>query len=229
LQIGDVLEKGDRIKTAGNSRCDIVMDEKGQQKIGIFDNSEVIVLLGKTEKFELVNANVLFSLEGLPKGTTFEVKTPTAVCGVRGTGFKIFADTTSTQINAYFNSVYGKNFQGVVKDIPPGYFRTINKNGNISKLLKIPNMSTKRFRAWKKSSGEKKEKKDKSDRRTRNFRFEKKNNLGDNTRGKTDKKNTFKKDQEKIADKPSCPVSPPQHEIPETPPSNDIGGGMDQY
>jgi len=210
VSVGDVFKKGDRIKTYSNSRCDLHMDKQGQQAVGIFDNSEVIVLLDKKEKFELVNATVMFSLEGLPEGSTFEVKTPTAVCGVMGTGFKIFSDTTMTQINAYYNSVYGKNFDGKMKDVPPGYYRTIDKSGKISKLFKCSNMDQKRFRSWKKLSGSQQDggtqnKGQKKDKRPRNFRFEKPG-LGavDGTRGKMDKKNVQKKDKTLLDTSSSC-------------------------
>ena len=220
VKVGDVFEKGDRVKTASNSRCNLVMDKEGKQIVGIFANSEIIVLLDKKEKFELVNAEVLFSLEGLPEGSTFEVKTPTAVCGVRGTGFKIFSDTTMTQINAYYNSVYGKNFEGVVKDVPPGYFRKIDKNGRISKLYKFPDMEGKRFRAWKKSSNDKKEGKEKKkkDARSRNFRFEKaqRQNDNENVRGKSDLQNELRKETkelEKPDSEPKYLISPGPSEI----------------
>ncbi|MDD4202916.1 MAG: FecR domain-containing protein [Candidatus Omnitrophica bacterium] len=209
VKIGDVLEKGDRVKTYDNSRCDLVMDKEGKQLMGIFDNSEIIVLLGNNEKFELVNANVMFSLEGMPEGSTFEVKTPTAICGVRGTGFRIFSDTTMTQINAYYNSVYGKNFEGDIKDVPPGFYRTIGEDGQISKLHKIPDMEGKRFRAWKRSAGDKKEDKDKhkdNNGRSRNSRFERSENRMNDVRGKSDSQNEFRKDAEKISEKNEpCP------------------------
>jgi hypothetical protein len=216
VEIGDVFEKGDRVKTYDNSRCDLVMDKEQKQIVGIFDNSEIIVLLGNNEKFELVNANVMFSLDGLPEGSTFEVKTPTAICGVRGTGFKIFSNTTLTQINAYYNSVYGKNFEGDIKDIPPGFFRKINKNGQISKLHRIPNMDGKRFRAWKKSTNTGKGDKDKNkkDKRSRNFRFERSEHQGKDIRGKSDSQNEFRKDTGKLSEKDSEPSYPPCTERP---------------
>lgn len=89
-----ILSSGDRIATSKESRLDLMIENVGLIRIN--GNSEVKVekLLGEAAESmtgRLEKGQVLCKLLKLKKGQDFQVLTPTAVVGVRGTTFLVDA------------------------------------------------------------------------------------------------------------------------------------------
>lgn len=130
--IGMVLRKGDRVKTGAGSLCNIAFDKDKDNVVGILENSDVIILLGASQKIELIDASIFARLKAIPKGTTFEIKAPTGVCGARGTELGADGDSKSLTATAYKDDIFVKNNQGEEKDVREGNKREIGDDGSIS-------------------------------------------------------------------------------------------------
>ncbi|MCK4463321.1 MAG: hypothetical protein KAU58_03315, partial [Candidatus Omnitrophica bacterium] len=133
--IGMALRGGDRLKTGPNSECNLVFDKRRKNSVGILENSDVIILLKEKEKIEIIEASLYAKLLDIPIGSEFEVKTPTAVCGARGTGLGVKGDKDNTEAGAYKNDIYVRNEAGEEKGIKEGFKRNIDKFGKISKEM----------------------------------------------------------------------------------------------
>jgi len=79
------LLAGDKIKTGRNSYVELAFDEEGENVIRIEEESSAIFMLGESEKLEMLDGEIFSTINKLRAGSSFEIKTPTAVCGARGT------------------------------------------------------------------------------------------------------------------------------------------------
>lgn len=88
LKAGDVLQKGDTIKTP-TPQCQVDMSMNDLAGIRILSGSIAEVAAWKTENMtvKIVNGNLIANLQKLPEGSSFKVETPTAIAAVRGTQF----------------------------------------------------------------------------------------------------------------------------------------------
>jgi hypothetical protein len=92
-EVGMMVETGSTLKTAKNSFCEIVFDEKNIFKI--FENSETILdFTAKSKGIFLKTGAIASVVKRLIRFIDLEryryaVRTPTAVAGVRGTSFYV--------------------------------------------------------------------------------------------------------------------------------------------
>ncbi len=98
LEKGMVLEEGDSIKTAEASEAKIeIMGERKTAELTIRESSRFKLKTMKhdTESdaertlLDMESGNVLVKAEKLIGESTFEVKTPTSIVGIRGTMFEV--------------------------------------------------------------------------------------------------------------------------------------------
>jgi len=77
---------------------------------------------GKTTTLDLLRGKTQNIVTGLAKGAKYEVNTPTAVCGVRGTNFFTFIQNGASYFVPKENTIYGfnKNMPKDVKTVNPG-------------------------------------------------------------------------------------------------------------
>ena len=96
---------GDRFRTLSESRCEIKLQEKGLIRIG--ENADFTYKQdpkqGKSSSL-LKSGRLWASVKGLFSRQKFLIRTPTAVCSVRGTIYRIDADS-STKILVYDGAV----------------------------------------------------------------------------------------------------------------------------
>lgn len=119
---GMTLSSGDSIRTAKNSSVMVVFNAERTNVSVIKPGSHVVVILKKNEKFELVDGSILSSLKDLPPGSEFEIRTPLAVCGVRGTVYDVSyeAKRSLTIVSVFENSVLLKSIKDAGKAAPIG-------------------------------------------------------------------------------------------------------------
>ncbi|MDD5688089.1 MAG: FecR family protein [Elusimicrobia bacterium] len=130
-----VLKQQDKVKTSLLSRLELIMDETS--RIWVHENSEVEMnSLGNESMFNLILGKIRAKIK-LKQGGKFSVKTPTAVCAVRGTEF-IASDNGVLQvldgIVAFSNSNGSAN-----SDVPAGQYATADAGGGVSAPAPIPN------------------------------------------------------------------------------------------
>ena len=106
---GAVVDNGDRIKTSKDEAVEISFSDESTRVIRIGENSDVVI--SKCESpysIKLLDGEIMTLLEKLSNGSTFEIKTPTATCGARGTGWSVTANELKTIFKSFENSIYVK-------------------------------------------------------------------------------------------------------------------------
>lgn len=97
--------KGDQIKTNRESRCETKLLDQSVVRIG--ENTTFIFKedqLNKNFDTEIQKGRLWANIRKISRRTIFQVRTPTAVCSIRGTIYRIDADS-STKLVVYQGSV----------------------------------------------------------------------------------------------------------------------------
>ena len=127
LQGDTFLLPGDKVKTEADSSAEFAFDEDGENAVRLEALTEVEVILEKDEKISLITGEVFSIIDNLPEGSAFEIRTPTAVCGARGTDWVTKFDGSETQVESVTGDTYVTGFN------PDGSrmkARTIVRSGN---------------------------------------------------------------------------------------------------
>ncbi len=115
---GMVINEGTVIVTGEESYLEIAFDKGKKNIVKIKENSEVVIKLDGSEKIELIDGKVFAFLKEIKKGETFRIKTPSAVCGARGTGWMTYHSGLFTEVAVFDSSVFvrGLNKDGSVME-----------------------------------------------------------------------------------------------------------------
>jgi ferric-dicitrate binding protein FerR (iron transport regulator) len=148
------LKSGDSVKTSADASVDIAFDNLKHGVVSVRENSHVVIRLVGNEKIELLDGEVFALVRKLPAGSSFEIRTPTAVCGARGTGFGAKGNKKGTTVSSYEDSAYasGKNKDGSKKDekdIPEGYESFVGLFKSPSAFKKIADMKYAQWDEWR--------------------------------------------------------------------------------
>jgi hypothetical protein len=89
-------------------------------------------------------------MEGIKSGLSFEVNTPSAVAGVRGSSYMVYAERDEDEVSAYKDTVFIKAFdvdKNQISEImlPEGFKTFIGRFEGPSALLQISNREFIRF------------------------------------------------------------------------------------
>ena len=130
---GMTLESGDKIKTAGEASLELSFNEDDSNVARLGNSTNVEISLCGDEKMVLTEGEVFSSVSQLSSGSAFEIRTPTAVSGARGTDWVTRVSEEGTDVEAIDQSPYVKHFEkeGVVSQqetfIRPGEMTTVKK------------------------------------------------------------------------------------------------------
>lgn len=155
IKKGLLLYSGDSIKTYRNSRVDLAFDKRKDNIVGIRPNTHVVLKLKDTEKIELFDGEVFSLVERIPRGSSFEIRTPTAICGARGTGWGTGADKNKTTVNAYEDDAYAKGIKAdgrVMEEeavISEGHGTVVERFKGPSALFKIREDNYRKWDNWR--------------------------------------------------------------------------------
>ena len=107
-QVGMVLHSAGEIKTGPGSWAEIgfEMGIGNENVIRIKENSAVQIAQIKPVSLSLMSGQIRSLVQNLPAGSTFEIKTPTAVCGARGTGWDTGTDGSRVTVETFEREVY---------------------------------------------------------------------------------------------------------------------------
>ncbi len=117
LAEGDLLQVGQTVEVAADSYVDLAYDREWKNISRLEENTKITLLKIYPGQLDLKEGSVYARLKSLPKDSSFEVKTPTAVATVRGTEYRTLVKDGHTDV---FNSssspiyVYGVNSDGEV-------------------------------------------------------------------------------------------------------------------
>ncbi|MEA3489533.1 MAG: FecR domain-containing protein [Candidatus Omnitrophota bacterium] len=117
---GMLLSSGTSIKTGENSYINLAFNTTKTNIVSVRPNSYVVVQLKENNKLTLVDGTLFSSIQNLPEKSTFKIRTPLAVCGVRGTKYKISYDTRNalTTVAVLQNSVVLQSIKEPDKFVP---------------------------------------------------------------------------------------------------------------
>ncbi len=122
LYNGDVVTEGDRIQTGKDARVEIAL---AGHSVRILENTDVTLLeLKKSEtgsravSLDVGQGTVLGSVRKLTPGESFQVRTPVAIAGVRGTRFSVAVSGSSAQVRLYDGAVDVKGSAGETVLVP---------------------------------------------------------------------------------------------------------------
>jgi len=95
--VGMSLDAGDSLRTGKRSEAIIALDARAKNIVKVGEKSHVVLRAAEDGNVELVDGEILAMLKGLEPGETFQVRTPCATCGARGTGWKTRTGAKETE------------------------------------------------------------------------------------------------------------------------------------
>ena len=105
------LSKDDMLKTAADSWAEVGFGEELKNVIKVKEETTVKFTEVGPIVLGLLNGEIRSLVEALTEDSTFQIRTPTAVCGARGTGWDTATDGEKVIIDAYEENVF---FQPVI-------------------------------------------------------------------------------------------------------------------
>src|SRR3989338_3230752 len=94
MEDGMALDPGDIIRTLEESRVDVAYDKKLDNVLRIVEQS--LVTLKSQQEVAMPKGKLLAKLDNIKAGTSFDVRTPSAICGVRGSSFGVETEGSDT-------------------------------------------------------------------------------------------------------------------------------------
>jgi hypothetical protein len=132
-QEGMVLESQDKIKTSGSSTAELSFNDDNTNLVRLNENTSVQISFSGDEKLAMTEGEIFSSISALPSGSAFEIRTPTAVSGARGTDWVTKVTEEGTDVEALESMPYVRHFQEdgtpsqQVTLINPGQMTTVRK------------------------------------------------------------------------------------------------------
>lgn len=129
------LMKGASLKTGADSSVEIVFDAQGLNVLKLNPDTQITV---DDSLVKMPKGSVLANFGNLKPGSSFTVKTPTAACGIRGSGMGVDFINGMTVVAAYKDVVYVQgldaagNVVGVEVTVPEGWKSEIAAGGTVS-------------------------------------------------------------------------------------------------
>ena len=136
---------GDKIRTARRSEVRIALDEAKKNFISVSELTLVVLnstVPGEINKFDLSGGKLYAKVEKVKAGATFEVTTPSAIAGVRGTAWSVDSKNDRDIVAVYESKVFVQAFdknKNLISEItvPEGFKTIIERFGPPSKLLPL--------------------------------------------------------------------------------------------
>lgn len=104
--VGMTLYKGDSLRTGRDSWAEIGIGKNFMNVVRVKEETQIELTELGPITLGLLKGEIRSLVEKLGKETTFEIKTPTAVCGARGTGWDTNTDGRRVIVDAYEDEVY---------------------------------------------------------------------------------------------------------------------------
>ncbi len=149
--VGMKLKEGSLLKAGSNSYAEIVYDAEGLNVLKINADTQIKVT---KDNAELPAGSVFANFDNLKPGSSFSVKTPTAVCGIRGSGMGVDFIQGLTVVRAFKDRVYVRgldaqgNAVGQEVQIPEGWKTNVEKDGGATPPAELSPNEEKIYEAW---------------------------------------------------------------------------------
>jgi len=138
-KVGDIISSGQKIKTSKTGYCIILLQDGHTVRISGGSETSVTSLVSEKTEFQLTLGRIRSKVAKLISGGSFNVRTPTAVCSVRGTDFAVEYDNQMTKVEVYEGKVAAlQEATGQEIEIPAGSYSEILPNQPPSEPQNIP-------------------------------------------------------------------------------------------
>ena len=129
-----LLKKAAEIKTDKDSECTLAFDNQLNNAITVKENSHLKIKDIIPAKIDLPEGRIFALIEDIGAVKNFEIVTPSAVTGVRGTGWSTEYRKGRTLLSCFENYIYaqGRDKKGKLtgeKEIPQGFGINIGPGG----------------------------------------------------------------------------------------------------
>ena len=157
MEPSTMLEKGDVVETAEGSSVDIIIGKDTNKAVKLGENSHVEFQEINPAYLDCSKGKVMVSLKKVEPKSSFTIKTPTAICGARGTAWSEQASPNNTRICVFENKVYVKELdsagQPKAKEhtVVEGTERRLLKDKPISEAEAIINDDMEDWKYWNKN------------------------------------------------------------------------------
>jgi hypothetical protein len=151
VEQGMRLSVGDMIRTARHSMADIALDAEKKNTVRIDPKTQVVLNSATADTFDRLDVSkgrIYANLESIKAGLSFEVNTPSAVAGVRGSSYSVYVERDQDEVMAIKDTVFIKAFDVDKKEIseimlPEGFKTFIERFSEPSAFAQI---SSREFR-----------------------------------------------------------------------------------
>ena len=152
-----VLEKGDIVETAESSTVDIIIGKDADKAVKIDEKSHLEVQEINPAYLNLSKGKILVAMKKLEPRSSFIVKTPTAICGARGTAWSELVTGGKTKVCVFESKIFAQavdesgraGFRKYTLD--EGTQRTLTKDMPISEPQKISGADMDDWKYWGKN------------------------------------------------------------------------------
>ena len=134
LKEGDLLKASDLIEPDADSYVDIAYDKDWKNVVRVEENSKIEIKTIYPTTVKMTSGGVFARLKALPKQSTFQVETPTAIAAVRGTEYRTTHQEGGTEVYNFSDSqvfVFSQDESGKVGETP-----TIVENSQATQVLR---------------------------------------------------------------------------------------------
>ncbi len=152
-----VLEKGDIVETAEGSMVDVIIGKDTDKAVKIDEKSHLEVQEINPAYLNLSKGKILVAMKKLESKSSFTVKTPTAICGARGTAWSELATDDKTKVCVFESKIFARGLDengraGFRKyTVDEGTQRTLLKGRPISEPQKISDPDLEDWKYWGKN------------------------------------------------------------------------------
>jgi hypothetical protein len=154
-KVNMVLGKQAEIKTENNAECTLTFDEELKNILTVKSNSQIKIENVKPVSLYLPKGRVFSLVDDIAKVEKFEVRTPTAIAGVKGSGDSVESGDDGTSSRCFDGSLYvqGLDEQGNPtgeQDLPEGYGVNVGSGGVFGDMYQLGDDD---FSEWRDFSG----------------------------------------------------------------------------
>lgn len=141
-QRGMPLAAQDTIRTGAQSLAELAFDAHQHNVIRLEQAGQITIERLLPTRLRLPQGDLFSFIKQLPAGSRFEVRTPTAVVGVRGTGWSVTTDGRRTRASVFTGTIIGQGLtpQGELTRaaaIDEGFKTFFDERGQMSALEQL--------------------------------------------------------------------------------------------
>jgi hypothetical protein len=149
------LDQNSEIKTEGKSECTLALDDEMKNVMTVKENSQIKLESIIPSRVYLPEGRVFSIINNISKIEKFEIRTPTAIAGARGTGLGVGSLNRQTDVSCFKDVAYVEGYDANgnktgQQDVPAGYGLDVGLDGEIGNLFEL---GADRFQEWNNFEG----------------------------------------------------------------------------